>query len=75
VPVIVDNLGHVFDTVMVAGMIGIQAIPTREAGLGSIQPVSGWFMYEKKKRACAKTHNPVDKPPRVLDWSLVRQGK
>ncbi|KAJ6179402.1 hypothetical protein N7519_009863 [Penicillium mononematosum] len=41
VPVIVDNLGHVFDAVMVAGMIGIQAIPTGEARLDSIQPVSG----------------------------------
>ncbi|CAG8026912.1 unnamed protein product [Penicillium nalgiovense] len=50
VPVTVNDLGHEFDAVMVAGMIGIQAtsIPTGEAGLDSIQPVSGWFMYEKK---------------------------
>jgi hypothetical protein len=81
VPVTVNNFGHKFDSVMVGGMIGIQAtsIPTGEAGLDSIQPVSGWFMYEKKTRECAKTHKPVhksvDKPPRVLDWSSVRQGK
>ncbi|KAK4867552.1 hypothetical protein LT330_001062 [Penicillium expansum] len=114
VPVTVNNVGHKFDTVMVAGLIGIQAtssgamldgskghsyarnlpyfvddyyqmqpcdpvISTRDTGLDSIQPGSGWLMYEKEKPKCAKkhkqVHKPVPKPPRVLDWSLVRQGK
>ncbi|CAI7616795.1 unnamed protein product [Penicillium viridicatum] len=108
VPVTVNNLGHKFDAVMLAGLIGIQAtssgvmldgsgghsyernlsyfvddyyqmmpcnpvIPTGETGLDSIQPVSGWLFYEKEKPKCAKKQ--VHKPPRVLDWSLVRQGK
>lgn len=50
------------------------AIPTRQPGLDSIQPVSGWLMYEKKKPKRAKK-KPVPKPPRVLDWSLARQDK
>ena len=110
VPVTVNNLGHKFDAVMLAGLIGIQAtssgvmldgsgghsyernlsyfvddyyqmmpcnpvIPTGETGLDSIQPVSGWLFYEKEKPKCAKKHKKVHKPPRVLDWSLVRQGK
>lgn len=113
VPVTVNNMGHKFDAVMLAGLIGIQAtssgamldgsgghsyerrltyfvddyyqmtpcnpvIPTGETGLDSIQPVSGWLMYEKEKPKCAekhKKHKKVQKPPRVLDWSLVRQGK
>ena len=113
VPVTVNNMGHKFDAVMLAGLIGTQAtssgamldgsgaysyerrltyfvddyyqmmpcnpvIPTGETGLDSIQPVSGWLMYEKEKPKCAKKHKKhkkVHKPPRVLDWSLVRQGK
>ncbi|KAJ5214312.1 hypothetical protein N7449_001481 [Penicillium cf. viridicatum] len=53
-------------------------ILTGETGLDSIQPVSGWLMYEKEMLKCAKKHKKhkkVHNPPRVLDWSLVRQGK
>ncbi|KAF4766828.1 hypothetical protein HAV15_010697 [Penicillium sp. str.  len=84
-------MGHKFDAVMLAGLIGTQAtssgamldgsgaysyerrltyfvddyyqmmpcnpvIPTGETGLDSIQPVSGWLMYEKEKPKCAKKH-------------------
>ena len=84
VPVTVDDNGKTYDTVMLAGLIGIQATssgamldgtrdhansgayrvtargnhemvsyspsaPTEEAGLDSIQPLSGWWMYEKER--------------------------
>ncbi|KAJ5373302.1 hypothetical protein N7517_005308 [Penicillium concentricum] len=50
------------------------AILTGQTGFDSIQPVSGWLVYEKKPRYAPKD-KPAQKPPRVLDWSLVRQGK
>ncbi|KAE8370904.1 hypothetical protein BDV27DRAFT_165045 [Aspergillus caelatus] len=52
VPVKVDDFGHVYNTKMVAGLVGIEASPTPsanggEAGsLDTIQPVAGWWMYE-----------------------------
>ncbi|RMJ25517.1 hypothetical protein PHISP_03627 [Aspergillus sp. HF37] len=56
VPVNVNNNGVMYDTKMVAGMVGIQATPNGQVGgpavqserpcLDSIQPVSGWWMYE-----------------------------
>jgi len=86
VPVKVDDNGVIHETMMLAGLIGIQATssgatldgpryhnargkfrrgangqlrpvfyttppPTEKAGLDSIQPLSGWWMYEKE---CAK---------------------
>ncbi|QKX60434.1 uncharacterized protein TRUGW13939_07579 [Talaromyces rugulosus] len=76
VPVIVDDNGVIHYTVMLAGLVGIQAkssgamldganVPygrgtlplgpdynpppaTEEPGLDSIQPLSGWWMYEQK---------------------------
>lgn len=84
VPVTVDDNGDIFDAMMLAGSVGIQATssgamldgtsghansevyrrtsrggyevipysdsaPTEEAGLDSIQPLSGWWMYEKER--------------------------
>ncbi|OGM47921.1 hypothetical protein ABOM_002690 [Aspergillus bombycis] len=54
VPVKVDDNGHVYHTIMVAGLVGIQASAgpgaestNRESGsLNTIQPVPGWWMYE-----------------------------
>lgn len=54
VPVKLDDNGKEYDTMMLAGMVGIQASSSghllggaSETGLDSIQPVSGWWMYEK----------------------------
>ncbi|KAL4862581.1 hypothetical protein BDV12DRAFT_178609 [Aspergillus spectabilis] len=78
VPVKIDDNGTVYETMMLAGLVGIQATstgvtlerndaamhqralnataeaignsvanPTAETGLDSIQPVAGWWMYEK----------------------------
>ncbi|PLN82437.1 hypothetical protein BDW42DRAFT_166821 [Aspergillus taichungensis] len=67
VPVTVDDNGKIYDAMMLAGLVGIQATssrtmldgtsdrgnsrspPTEEAGLDSIQPLSGWWMYEKER--------------------------
>lgn len=84
VPVTVDDNGKIYDAVMLAGLVGIQATSsgemlddtthhqeshrfrrgpngewepiiytpspaTEEAGLDSIQPLSGWWMYEKER--------------------------
>ncbi|PLB36002.1 DUF4419 domain-containing protein [Aspergillus candidus] len=77
VPVTVDDNGTVYDTVMLAGLVGIEATssgamldgtnnhahsgvyletrpyhpsaPTERADLNSIQPLSGWWMYEKER--------------------------
>ncbi|KAL2802738.1 hypothetical protein BJX63DRAFT_414082 [Aspergillus granulosus] len=78
VPVKVNDNGTVYETMMLAGLVGIQATstgvtlerndatmhrsawnataeavgnsvanPTAETGLDSVQPVAGWWMYEK----------------------------
>lgn len=44
VPVKLDDNGREYDTNMLAGMVGIHA---GAEGLDTIQPVSGWWMYEK----------------------------
>lgn len=44
VPVKLDDNGREYDTNMLAGMVGIHA---GSEGLDTIQPVSGWWMYEK----------------------------
>lgn len=52
VPVKVIEHGKKVDTKMVAGSVGIAAISSGEpqagskAGLDTLQPVSGWWMYE-----------------------------
>ncbi|KAJ5474532.1 hypothetical protein N7475_004098 [Penicillium sp. IBT 31633x] len=56
-PIIVNDNGCNFDAVVLAGMIGIQAIPSLtvldgskrygEPILDSTQPLSGWLMYRK----------------------------
>jgi len=56
VPITVVDNGKKINAVMVAGLVGIQARSsgaildeTEETGLDSIQPLSGWWMYEKKR--------------------------
>ncbi|KAJ5899883.1 hypothetical protein N7495_004627 [Penicillium taxi] len=58
VPLLVNDNGTEYNTMMVAGLIGIQAasnganhsgsFPAEYTDIDSIQPVSGWWMYEKK---------------------------
>lgn len=67
VPVAVNDNGANYDTMMVAGLIGIQATPSgtmsdgskhhndscllppaEEAEIDSIQPLSGWWIYERQ---------------------------
>ena len=53
VPVKVDDNGYVFDATMIAGSVGLKAtssgkeLENARAGLDTLQPVSGWWMYEK----------------------------
>jgi hypothetical protein len=58
VPVKLDDNGKEYDTIMVAGSVGIKATSSGElltpsqsnsTGLDTVQPESGWWMYEKKK--------------------------
>ncbi|KAL3482859.1 hypothetical protein BJX62DRAFT_231393 [Aspergillus germanicus] len=46
VPVKVNDNGTVYKTMMLAGLVGIQATSTG-TGLDTVQPVAGWWMYEK----------------------------
>ncbi|KAE8366549.1 hypothetical protein BDV27DRAFT_143537 [Aspergillus caelatus] len=55
VPVKVNDNGDEYNTRMVAGLVGIQATssaddrrPRQNTSLSSIQPVSGWWMYEER---------------------------
>lgn len=55
VPVSVDDNGVQYETMMVAGLIGIQATSSatrsdlcEKAEIDSIQPLSGWWMYERE---------------------------
>ncbi|PYH48110.1 DUF4419 domain-containing protein [Aspergillus saccharolyticus JOP 1030-1] len=58
VPVRLDDNGTVYETVMVAGMMGVNGtssgLPLKKnggaetTGLDSLQPVAGWVMYQKK---------------------------
>lgn len=55
VPVKVDDDGDVYNTMMVAGSMGIRVTSSGEAlddtdtgpGLDSLQPESGWWMFER----------------------------
>jgi len=55
VPVKVEDNGHVFDTTMVAGSVGIKGassgkpLHNGQIGLDTMQPVSGWWIFEKLK--------------------------
>lgn len=61
VPVKLNDNGKEYDTMMLAGMVGIQASSSgqllegaSETGLDSIQPVSGWWMYEKTNESASR---------------------
>lgn len=53
VPVHVDDDGNEFDTTMIAGSLGIRGtssgrlLQSGEPGLDTMQPVSGWLIFEK----------------------------
>ncbi len=52
VPVHVDDNGNEFDTTMIAGSVGIKGtssgrpLQNGQPGLDTIQPVSGWFIFD-----------------------------
>ncbi|KAL9586671.1 MAG: hypothetical protein Q9212_000740 [Teloschistes hypoglaucus] len=50
VPVTVDDNGDEFDASMIAGSVGMKYSSSSGAtsGLDTLQPESGWFMFEKK---------------------------
>ena len=56
VPVTVDDNGKKYHTVMVAGSVGWRVTSsevnraTRDAKLDSLQPVSGWWIFERKTK-------------------------
>lgn len=47
VPVKLDDNGKMYDTVMVAGSVGIKATSSGDT-LDTVQPESGWWMYERE---------------------------
>lgn len=57
VPVILDDNGHITNAIMVAGSIGMQVSSSGkelhsgngEVGIDTIQPLSGWWMYESSR--------------------------
>ncbi|KAN0070194.1 protein of unknown function (DUF4419) domain containing protein [Elaphomyces granulatus] len=58
VPVKLDDNGKEYDTIMVAGS-------SNSTGLDTVQPESGWWMYEKKKPKIQREDLP--EPPRSYD--------
>jgi hypothetical protein len=51
VPVRVDDNGKVHDTRMVAGSVGVKVTSSKEnTELDSLQPVTGWWIYESKPK-------------------------
>jgi len=56
VPVKLDDNGTIYDCEMVAGSVGVRLTSSgenlegkEEKGIDTLQPVSGWWIYEKKK--------------------------
>lgn len=57
VPVELDSDGHIINAAMVAGSVGMQIsssgkalhIGKGEIGVDTVQPLSGWWMYETSK--------------------------
>lgn len=55
VPIKCNDNGCQFDAVMIAGSVGIKCSSSgemtaeRQVGLDTVQAVSGWWMFEKKK--------------------------
>lgn len=50
VPITVDDNGDEFNATMIAGSLGMKYSSSLAAtsGLDTLQPESGWFMFEKK---------------------------
>ena len=52
-PVHVNDDGHEFDTIMIAGSLGITGsssgslLENGETGLDILQPVAGWLIFEQ----------------------------
>jgi hypothetical protein len=52
VPVELDNNGEMINAAMVAGSVGMRILSSGtelesgETGIDTVQPVSGWWMYE-----------------------------
>ncbi|KAE8167930.1 hypothetical protein BDV40DRAFT_252127 [Aspergillus tamarii] len=69
VPVKVNDNGDEYNTRMVAGLVGIQATsssddrrPRQNTSLSSIQPVSGWWMYEERNAGPDESWEMEKKP-------------
>ncbi|KAM0207013.1 hypothetical protein ACHAPA_011841 [Fusarium lateritium] len=77
VPVKINDNGNCFKSIMLAGSLGIQALPIRAARqtnyltdthpqgssseLVTIQPLSGWLIYEDEDEGAAKTREDEKK--------------
>jgi hypothetical protein len=55
VPVEIDDMGVLYHAILVAGSVGLRVSSSgqmleggKEPGLDTVQPVSGWWIYEKK---------------------------
>jgi hypothetical protein len=55
VPVEIDDMGVLYHAMLVAGSVGLRASSSgqmleggKEPGIDTVQPVSGWWIYEKK---------------------------
>jgi hypothetical protein len=55
VPVEIDDMGVLYHAMLVAGSVGLRVSSSgqmleggKEPGLDTVQPVSGWWIYEKK---------------------------
>jgi hypothetical protein len=55
VPVEIDDIGILYHAILVAGSVGLRVSSSgemleggKEPGLDTVQPVSGWWIYERK---------------------------
>lgn len=70
VPVLINNVGHEFSATMLAGSFGISAGETAGSSsdstnarsmLTTIQPLSGWLMYEDEAAEALKVREAVER--------------
>ncbi|KAL8694063.1 MAG: hypothetical protein Q9218_001241 [Villophora microphyllina] len=69
VPVLVDDNGYEFNATMIAGSVGMKYTSTSGANsdLDTIQPESGWFMFEKKAEVGQNRENGTQNGNSWLD--------